>query len=130
MGFRRVTHVAWRKVGEETVLVDLRTNRIFGLNEAGGALWACLDESGVAWSSLESEHSQMAQAFLAQLAAEGLVDEVTLPQVPAPAEEVPPVVPSSPPAIAWQESLETFAAAGCSLQPGSSLACDQNPYSS
>jgi hypothetical protein len=119
MGFRRVTHVAWRKVGEETVLVDLRTNRIFGLNEAGGALWACLDESGVAWSSLESEHSQMAQAFLAQLAAEGLVDE-----------EAPPVVPSSPPAIAWQESLETFAAAGCSLQPGSSLACDQNPYSS
>src|SRR4051812_30193920 len=43
MSFRRASHVAWRKIGDETVLIDLKTKKLYGLNPSGGFFWHALD---------------------------------------------------------------------------------------
>ncbi len=43
MGLRRAAHVAWRRVGDETVLIHLKTKRIYVLNPSGGFFWHHLD---------------------------------------------------------------------------------------
>ncbi len=43
MGLRRAAHVAWRRVGDETVIIHLRNKRIYVLNSSGGFFWHGLD---------------------------------------------------------------------------------------
>jgi hypothetical protein len=127
MGYCRAQHVAWRKVGDETVLVDLQRNRIFGLNQSGGTLWAALDECGGAVSSAPGAPGEAVRAFLLELAAAGLVDEVVGPRAATPVTQPPTLPEDAPPMIAWQEELETFAAA-CATIPGHPL-CNPQPTS-
>ena len=35
--------VVWRRVGDEAVLVNLKTNRIYSLNHTGARLWELID---------------------------------------------------------------------------------------
>ncbi len=35
--------VAYRKIGQDYVLVDIQTNTIIRLNETGSEIWSCLD---------------------------------------------------------------------------------------
>lgn len=42
--YRRSGHLAWRQVGDEMVVVDLRDRRIHGLNLLGGRLWELLEK--------------------------------------------------------------------------------------
>ena len=39
MPYQRVKNVAWRRIGDETVIVNLDRRRMLALNEAGGAVW-------------------------------------------------------------------------------------------
>ena len=45
MGLRRAAHVAWRRVGDETVLIHLKTKKIHVLNPSGEFFWHSLDGS-------------------------------------------------------------------------------------
>jgi hypothetical protein len=125
MGYRRATHVAWRQVGDETVLLDLHRNRIFGLNAPGGTLWAALHERGDAIQRLEGAPGESARAFLAELAAAGLVEESTTPLTVVTDCQPPSLPEGARPAIAWQEGLELIAAS-CALHSAQPL-CDPQP---
>ncbi len=126
MSYRRAAHVAWRKVGEETVLVDLRRNLIFGLNDAGGALWAGLDEAGDVVPGSHGEAGSAVRAFLAELTAAGLVEEVagSRPAAPVAPSEAHPGFGT--PVVAWRETLEAVAAT-CAFHAGQGGLCDPQP---
>jgi hypothetical protein len=51
--------VVAQRVGDEIVLVDLRTNRMYDLNRTAGRLWELL----VARPSLSGVHAQLLQEF-------------------------------------------------------------------
>jgi hypothetical protein len=77
--------VVWRRVGEEAVLVDLKTNRIYSLNHTGARLWELIsaghDRAAVETALIEefdveeSELRRQVAAGLEQLAKAGLVVE-------------------------------------------------------
>jgi hypothetical protein len=77
--------VVWRRVGEEVVLVDLKTNRIYSLNDTGARLWELIsaghDRAAVETALIEefdveeSELRRQVAAGLEQLAKAGLVVE-------------------------------------------------------
>jgi hypothetical protein len=77
--------VVWRRVGEDSVLVNLKTNRIYSLNDTGARLWellaaghdrkaaeaALIDEFDVEEDELRKEVATV----LDELAREGLIFE-------------------------------------------------------
>ena len=116
MRYQRIKNVAWRRVGEETVIVNLGRRRMLAVNEAGGSVWEALARGA---SVLPGE----AASFLEDLEAEGVVERL--------AEEDGTAVPVSPggaPAVVWREELHHFG--GCSFLPGQGDLCDQNPQNS
>jgi hypothetical protein len=117
MGYRRSTHVAWRRVGGQTVVINLRTSSVLGLNESGGSLWEGLGEPGA--PPLEPG-DRATEEFLEQLRDEGIVESVT--SVGGEGRACP-----VPPAVEWRDQLQVFAAA-CPPAPGIP-ACDQQPAS-
>ncbi len=42
MRYQRVKNVAWRRIGADTVIVNLGRRRMLAVNEAGGAVWEAL----------------------------------------------------------------------------------------
>jgi Coenzyme PQQ synthesis protein D (PqqD) len=82
---RPSNEVVSRKLGDRSVVVNLRTNRIYELNRTASRVWELL-EAGLARAELEamlldefdveqSVLSQEVDRMLAQLSAEGLIDE-------------------------------------------------------
>jgi hypothetical protein len=77
--------VVWRRVGDETVVVNLRTNRIYSLNRTGARLWELIsaghDAEAAAATLLtefdvdEGELRTEIAAALKELAEEGLILE-------------------------------------------------------
>jgi hypothetical protein len=77
--------VVWRRVGDETVVVNLRTNRIYSLNRTGARLWELISaghDREAAEAALltefdvdEGELRKEIAAALDELAAEGLILE-------------------------------------------------------
>jgi hypothetical protein len=79
--------VVWRRVGEDAVIVNLKTNRIYSLNPTGARLWelitaghnreeaeaALVSEFDVDLGDLQKEVA----AVLEELATEGLILEAT-----------------------------------------------------
>jgi hypothetical protein len=112
MRYQRVKNVAWRRIGDETVVVNLGRRRMLALNEAGGAVWEALAGGG-------GVEPGEAAPFLADLEAEGVVERV------ADEDGAAVTVPGTPTVI-WREELHHFGG-GCSLMPDQSPLCDQNP---
>jgi hypothetical protein len=42
--YKHAGHVSWRRVEDETVILDLTTSVYFSLNEAGALIWELLGE--------------------------------------------------------------------------------------
>jgi hypothetical protein len=141
MGFRRAAHVAWRRVGDETVLIHLRNKKIYVLNPSGGFFWHSLDGARTAEEMLEGvtltlEEPMAENAtsgledFLKRLLEAGLVEvEGGAPLDPAagaaPSVEYP--LPSFvPPELVWQEELRNFGQS-CAFLSGESAACNDVP---
>ncbi len=117
MCYQRVKNVAWRRVGEETVIIHLGRRRMLAVNAAGSTVWETLVRGA---SVLPGE----AASFLADLAVEGVVERL--------AEEGGTAVPVSPggtPRVVWREELHRFGA-GCAFIPDQSDICNQGPYNS
>jgi Coenzyme PQQ synthesis protein D (PqqD) len=82
---RPSNEVVSRKLGDRSVVVNLRTNRIYELNRTASRVWELL-EAGSARTQLEatlldefdveqSVLSQEVDRMLGHLSAEGLIDE-------------------------------------------------------
>jgi hypothetical protein len=77
--------VVWRRVGDETVVVNLKTNRIYSLNRTGARLWELIsaghDAEAAAATLLtefdvdEGELRKEIEAALEHLAQAGLILE-------------------------------------------------------
>ena len=136
MGLRRAAHVAWRRVGDETVLIHLRSKKIYVLNASGGFFWHGLDGargaeqflSGISSSEpLPHGASERIDAFFQELRNADLVESEgdapaerpsSLPDFPLPA--------FAPPELVWQQELRNFGQS-CAFISGSSAACDAVP---
>lgn len=137
MRLRRAGHVAWRRVGDETVLIHLQKKRIYVLNSSGGFFWHQLDGSrdasallaGLALEASErSDAAERMASFLDLLREADLVEPPEGEQEAADASEAPeyPFDRFVPPELVWQEELRNFGAS-CAFVGGSSGACDQVP---
>ncbi len=136
MRVQRNPELAWREVGGETIVIHLGRKMMYGLNPAGGRLWAAL-EGGATLEELESavpaevgteEATRAAvRAFLADLTVEDLI----VAEPPLEHDEVPDHGAKLPhaPMIAWREEVRRFAGA-CAKYPAVSRICDQNPFNS
>ena len=77
-------HVAVRRVGDETVVLNLQTGNYHGLDEAGGAflealqrtghIGAAVDELTVAYAADRQRISADMETFCGQLADRGLIE--------------------------------------------------------
>ncbi len=135
MGLRRAAHVAWRRVGEETVLIHLRNKKIYVLNPSGGFFWHGLDGSrgteeflhGVSRGDALAENApEKVEAFLRDLKDADLVEtgdalseqRGTLPEFPLPA--------FVPPELVWQQELRNFGQS-CAFISGANETCNAVP---
>jgi len=117
MGARVAGHVAWREIGGETFVVDLKSKRMFGFNPVGARVWqAVVDGEG-------PRHAEQADvaAFLDELSELGLVEGHE------PSSELTASPPGFvPPRVEWREELRSFGFS-CALLEGQSPVCDQIP---
>jgi len=136
MVFSRAEHVAWRNVGGETIVVNLKSNRLYVLNASGGFFWHALDgvkavDDVVALVPVAGQAGEVESAlrgFFSELAKCGLVEqerptqegETLVAVLPFPGDSF------SPPEIVWQEEIRNFGVS-CAFIGGQSEACGQAP---
>ncbi len=148
VSFQRAKQTAWRTLGEETIVLDLRRKRMVGLNPAGARIWLALGAGGELdrlMAATEKDERAFGErqiaGFLDELAGLGLVEERTegpraVDQEPAgpaspAADQAPDLGPAGqiePPQILWQEEVEQIAAT-CAFFPSTSPLCNQVPMS-
>ena len=135
MGLRRATHVAWRRVGDETVLIHLETKRIYVLNPSGGFFWHSLDGvrgtdellDSTAIAELPVSAVKALDRFWEELADADLVER-NQPSA-SPSDGVTRDYPLSrfdPPELVWQEQLRNFGQS-CARDSGTTPVCDAAP---
>jgi hypothetical protein len=140
MQYRRAKNVAWRRIGGQTVVLNLDRQRMLALNESGAAAWDALDSGGEG-PSAEAAAAGAAAAgaagpaegeglveFLADLLEEGVVERaegVPMELVAAAAGRAT----GAPPAVVWREELHRFGGS-CAMLPGESEFCNSRPTSS
>lgn len=131
--YRRADHVAWRRIDEEMVLVDLVAKEMIGLNAGGGEVWQLFetprDEARIARQlaavSADAVNAADVAAFVSELATLGLLVTTSEPSEAA-AATVSPL--SNSPQVLWREEVRQ-AAGTCAFLPGSSPLCNQAPFS-
>ena len=109
MRLRRVDHLAWRTILDETLVLDLRRRMAFGLNEAGSRLLSWLERVRAVdrtFDRLPEELRDGVGAFLRRLEEERLVD--VTPGDGSQEEGDPPVLEEIP-RILWSEPLPRLA---------------------
>jgi hypothetical protein len=133
MGLRRAAHVAWRRVGDETVLIHLRNKRIYVLNPSGGYFWHGLDGARGTAELLEGleaplpeDASTRIDAFLEELRESDLVDAEAAPTEGSTALPAFPLPAFVPPELVWQQELRNFGQS-CAFMSGSGPTCDAVP---
>jgi hypothetical protein len=133
MGLRRASHVAWRRVGDETVLIHLRNKRIYVLNPSGGFFWHGLDGTRGAKELLESLESPLpddapgrVESFLRELQESGLVDAEGSPDGTSASLPEFPLSAFVPPELVWQQELRNFGLS-CAFMSGAGEPCDSAP---
>jgi hypothetical protein len=135
MGLRRAAHVAWRRVGDETVLIHLRNKKIYVLNPSGGFFWHGLDGSrgteeflaGLALGKpVPDDVSARIDSFLRDLKESDLVDAEGAPDEQRAALPEFPLQEFVPPALVWQQELRNFGLS-CAFVAGSSDPCNAIP---
>ena len=111
---RRVDHLAQRRVGEETVVIDLRHGRVYGLNAAGGELLELLRGGRctadlVAWARAAGDREGELDRFVSALLERELIaPDATDPNDPSDPIVAPPLPadrPWSGPRLLWHEDV-------------------------
>jgi hypothetical protein len=137
MPFRFERHVAWRKLDDETVIIDLKNAQMYGLGLASGAVWHALaqvqNENGEpAVFEFSDDDTQIIDQWLSELVLAGLIERVDEPPRKHIflSEALGPLLSEKPPklAIDWAEPIEQ-AAASCAFLPAQNPLCTQVPFS-
>jgi hypothetical protein len=136
MALRRAAHVAWRRVGDETVLIHLRDKKIYVLNPSGGYFWHNLEGTGGAddilgrlslTESLPENAKNTLEVFLGALSSADLLELDPVPRgsdaPPAPDYPFPGFIP---PEVVWEEQLRNFGQS-CAFMAGESDLCNLTP---
>src|SRR5687767_830563 len=114
MGLRRSRHVAWRRIGEETVLMDLKLKKVYLLNPSGTFFWHLVDGARGAGEMIDllpappaSDGLPQVASFLTRLETEGLLEPTDAPAdaLPIPTYPLPAFVP---PELIWEEQIRSF----------------------
>jgi hypothetical protein len=129
MTITRARNVAWRKIVNETIVLHISRKMMYGLNQAGGEVWEALEEPADARRLLEMGETTAVRAFLADLAAEGLVVGELPPVGPGAENDVAEEACAQNPRVEWREEVERIAGA-CVKFPGQSDLCNQAPQNS
>lgn len=127
----RAAHTAWRRIGEETVILDQKRHRLVALNSAGGDLWHWLDAPREADNLVSGDISEI-RSFLENLADLGLLDRTNDACEPRPANDDVPETAGADgePAILWQEAVQNAAqTTACAFLSGQNPLCDSVPFS-
>lgn len=110
-GYRRAPQLAYRRLGDETVVLDPRGRSIFGLNDAGGAVLDALAEPRSVATLLGSDAKPQVSVLAADLAVflERLVELGLLErgeEIAGPASAAPSgATISEGPAVLWREPM-------------------------
>lgn len=147
MKYQRATHVAWRRIDDEVILVDLAAKDMVGLNLSGGELWRLFEQprDGQVLARAIAERSDGALldedviAFIADLVDGRLLivasGPVAVPrggasEEPSGAADEDVEIPRlrEPPRLLWREAVRQ-AAGTCAFLPGSGPLCNQAPFS-
>ncbi len=135
MGLRRAAHVAWRRVGDETVLIHLKTKKIYVLNPSGGFFWHSLDgarESREFLDGLSLEEPlpgdavQQLDGFLDQLKDTDLAESTDGSSDGSKDGDGYPLPSFAAPEMVWEEQLRNFGQS-CARDPGEMPTCDAAP---
>ncbi|MBZ0112428.1 MAG: PqqD family protein [Thermoanaerobaculia bacterium] len=138
--WRRAEHIAWRPMGEETVLVDLRTKAFYGLDSLAGHLWHLLDgrsssvDLAARVEKVAGDQKGRAEAIedLLNKLEEREIVVTSAPTGPVPVVPVPelPVEACFPPKLVWEEALKAVAQPGgsCGFMPGQGDQCVGFPF--
>jgi hypothetical protein len=122
-------------MGDETVVINLSTRLMIGLNGEAACLWQRLAaplEAAAVVTEVRNAGAEPAvcatiEPFIRALVTLGLVEATP---VGAPPEEAkpsaPPPAPFGEPRVLWSEALRTVAAT-CAHIAGQSAACDSFP---
>ncbi len=139
MGLRRAAHVAWRRVGDETVLIHLKTKKIYVLNPSGGFFWHSLDgarESREFLDGLSLEEplpgdaAKQLDGFFDQLKNTDLIEAAHASSEASSKGSQDgneyPLASFVPPEMVWEEQLRNFGQS-CAKDPGEMPTCDAAP---
>ena len=122
MSYRRTRHLAWRKILEETVVIDLKSRQALAVNDSGAWILDALDRPRTSaalargLSAAAATGSDDVERFLEQLVRGGLAEPSS--DVSDATELPPPPVPGEAPRILWQEPLEAVVHASPSMNIG------------
>ncbi len=121
MQLKRAEGLAWRKLGDETIVINLEKKMMYGLNAEAGELWEAL-EAGLDLNADSRAADESVTVFISDLLAEGLASGDVPPSTG-------PVSSASGPRLLWKEEVQQFAG-GCGFQAGQGGICDNAPLSS
>ncbi len=117
-------HVAWRKIGEEFVILDLAKKEMLGLNSPAGIIWSMFHEPCEIESFLVFINEPLRKAtrhFFDNLIQRGLLIETDKQAILGP---YPTIIEE--PEITWQETMQQVAGT-CASLPAQNPLCNQVP---
>lgn len=119
-------HVAWRRIGEEFVVLDLAEKVMLGFNSSAGQIWSMLNKPREIHPLTSLEDTSLRHKvirFIDELIERGLLvetdDDAVHCEWPRLADE---------PTISWYETMQQVAAS-CAFISTQSPVCDQAPFS-
>jgi hypothetical protein len=135
MRYRKTKNVAWRRIGGQTVVLNLDRQRMLAFNEGGTAVWDAL-VSGAEGPAADATpigpggppDAGGLDEFFADLEQEGVVERVA----GVPVELVVDAAcraSGTRPAVVWREELHRFGGS-CAMLPAQSDFCNSRPTSS
>jgi hypothetical protein len=134
MEIQRAAHTAWRRLGDEVVVIDLGTSMVYGLDDRGGRVWESIGEGCGMASLAEALAEEAARGdalhavarFLAELADAGLL--AARPSGAAFDGETRAGTSTDPraPRILWREKVQRFGGT-CGLRPSQGTPCNGKP---
>ena len=130
---QRSAHTAWRRLGDEVVVIDLDTSMVYGLDDRGGRVWESIGEgcdvaslaAVLVGEAANGDGLGAVERFLAELAEAGLVSGEIGPTgiVGTPAA---PGAAGASPRILWRERVQRFGGT-CGLRPAQGTPCGGKP---